>query len=65
MKTLDSVSSPFEIYDLTNIDEIESQLLDECKLTDEQLTSMINTHFTKLVCPFGVIMAGTDMMPED
>jgi len=43
---------------------MEKDVLRECDMREEQYTALRNSRFTKLICPFGVVVAGTELYPE-
>jgi len=65
-----TVDSPFNVYAFNEeckegeeCEDTSDTLKRECGISEEQYTALLNTRFRKVVCPFGVVIAGTDLYP--
>jgi len=56
--------SKFILYKMKDEELMEKDVLRECGMRKEQYTALRNSRFTKFMCPFGIVVAGTELYPE-
>jgi len=62
VRSLPKEESNFIEYEITPYTREEIKV--ECNISNEQFDALLATRFKKMVCPFGVVIAGTSLFPS-